>query len=76
MSRARSLRASTRFPSVRRGPRGRASELTVIAYGSAVPLALEAAEELDEDIEVIDLRTLNPLDSERSWPASERPERS
>jgi pyruvate/2-oxoglutarate/acetoin dehydrogenase E1 component len=39
-------------------------ELTVIAYGSAVPLALEAAEELGEDIEVIDLRTLNPLDSE------------
>ena len=39
-------------------------ELTVIAYGSAVPLALEAAEQLGEDIEVIDLRTLNPLDSE------------
>ena len=39
-------------------------ELTVIAYGSAVPLALEAAEELGEDIEVIDLRTLNPLDSD------------
>ena len=38
-------------------------ELTVIASGSAVPLALQAAEELDEDIEVIDLRTLNPLDS-------------
>jgi pyruvate/2-oxoglutarate/acetoin dehydrogenase E1 component len=37
-------------------------ELTVIAYGSAVPLALQAAEELDEDIEVLDLRTLNPLD--------------
>jgi 2-oxoisovalerate dehydrogenase E1 component beta subunit len=36
----------------------------VIAYGSSVPLALQAAEELDEDIEVIDLRTLNPLDSE------------
>ena len=39
-------------------------ELTVIAYGSAVPLALEAAEELDEDIEVIDLRSLWPLDRE------------
>jgi pyruvate/2-oxoglutarate/acetoin dehydrogenase E1 component len=39
-------------------------ELSVIAYGSSVPLALQAAEELDEDIEVIDLRTLNPLDSE------------
>jgi 2-oxoisovalerate dehydrogenase E1 component beta subunit len=39
-------------------------ELTVIAYGSAVPLALEAAEELDEDIEVLDLRSLCPLDRE------------
>jgi pyruvate/2-oxoglutarate/acetoin dehydrogenase E1 component len=38
------------------------SELTVIAYGSAVHLALRAAEELDEDIEVLDLRTLCPLD--------------
>lgn len=40
------------------------SEMTVIAYGSSVHLALEAAEQLDEEIEVIDLRTLCPLDSE------------
>ena len=40
------------------------SELTVIAYGSSVHLALQAAEELDEDIEVLDLRTLCPLDRE------------
>ena len=39
-------------------------ELTVIAYGSAVPLAVAAAEALEEDIEVIDLRTLCPLDNE------------
>ncbi|MGH2957416.1 MAG: alpha-ketoacid dehydrogenase subunit beta [Solirubrobacterales bacterium] len=39
-------------------------EMSVIAYGSSVPLALQAAEELDEDIEVIDLRTLCPLDTE------------
>jgi 2-oxoisovalerate dehydrogenase E1 component beta subunit len=39
-------------------------ELSVIAYGSSVPLALEAAEQLDEDIEVLDLRSLNPLDSD------------
>ncbi len=39
-------------------------ELSVIAYGSSVPLALQAAEELDEDIEVIDLRSLNPLDAD------------
>src|SRR5687767_2280896 len=34
------------------------SEASVIAYGSSVHLALQAAEELDEDIEVLDLRTL------------------
>jgi 2-oxoisovalerate dehydrogenase E1 component beta subunit len=39
-------------------------ELSVIAYGSAVPLALAAAEQLEEDIEVIDLRSLCPLDRE------------
>jgi pyruvate/2-oxoglutarate/acetoin dehydrogenase E1 component len=37
-------------------------ELTVIAYGSAVHLALQAAEELDESVEVVDLRSLCPLD--------------
>ena len=37
-------------------------EMTVIAYGSSVHLALRAAEELDEDVEVLDLRTLAPLD--------------
>ncbi len=40
------------------------SELTVIAYGSSVHLALEAADQLDEDIEVLDLRSLCPLNSE------------
>ena len=39
-------------------------EMSVIAYGSAVHLALEAAEALDESIEVIDLRSLCPLDTE------------
>ena len=34
----------------------------MIAYGSAVHLALEAAEELGESIEVLDLRSLCPLD--------------
>jgi pyruvate/2-oxoglutarate/acetoin dehydrogenase E1 component len=37
-------------------------EMTVIAYGSSVHLALQAANELDEDIEILDLRTLCPLD--------------
>ena len=40
------------------------SEVSVIAYGSSVHLALDAAEELGEDIEVLDLRTLCPLDTE------------
>src|SRR3954453_12719162 len=38
------------------------SELTVIAYGSRGHPALQAANELDEDIEVLDLRSLCPLD--------------
>jgi pyruvate/2-oxoglutarate/acetoin dehydrogenase E1 component len=40
------------------------NEMSVIAYGSAVGLAIGAAEELDEDIEVLDLRSLCPLDTE------------
>jgi pyruvate/2-oxoglutarate/acetoin dehydrogenase E1 component len=40
------------------------AEMTVIAYGSAVHLATQAAEELGGDIEVLDLRTLCPLDTE------------
>ena len=39
-------------------------EMTVVAYGSAVGLAVEAAEELGESIEVIDLRSLCPLDTD------------
>jgi pyruvate/2-oxoglutarate/acetoin dehydrogenase E1 component len=39
-------------------------EMTVIAYGSSVVLAEQAAEELSEDIEILDLRTLCPLDTE------------
>jgi pyruvate/2-oxoglutarate/acetoin dehydrogenase E1 component len=40
------------------------TELTVIAYGSSVHLAIQAAEEMGEDIEVLDLRSLCPLDRE------------
>jgi 2-oxoisovalerate dehydrogenase E1 component beta subunit len=39
-------------------------EMSVFAYGSSVHLALQAADELGEDIEVVDLRTLCPLDTE------------
>jgi pyruvate/2-oxoglutarate/acetoin dehydrogenase E1 component len=47
-------------------------ELTVVAYGSSVPLALQAADELDEDIEVLDLRSLNPLDGEAILASAEK----
>jgi pyruvate/2-oxoglutarate/acetoin dehydrogenase E1 component len=40
----------------------RGEEMTVVAYGSAVLTAEQAAEELGEDIEVLDLRTVSPLD--------------
>ena len=40
------------------------SEISVIAYGSAVGLAESAADELGEGIEIVDLRTLCPLDRE------------
>jgi pyruvate/2-oxoglutarate/acetoin dehydrogenase E1 component len=40
------------------------AEMSVITYGSSVHLALRAAEELGEEIEVLDLRTLCPLDRE------------
>jgi pyruvate/2-oxoglutarate/acetoin dehydrogenase E1 component len=43
---------------------GEPGEISVIAYGSSVHLAMRAAEELGEDIEVIDLRSLCPLDTE------------
>jgi pyruvate/2-oxoglutarate/acetoin dehydrogenase E1 component len=39
-------------------------EMTIVAYGSTVPLAEQAADELDESIEIVDLRTLCPLDAE------------
>ncbi len=48
------------------------SEMTVITYGSGVHLALEAAEQLGEEIEVLDLRTLCPLDTEAILAAARR----
>jgi len=38
--------------------------VTVLAYGTMVHVALASAEEAGIDAEVIDLRTLNPLDIE------------
>jgi 2-oxoisovalerate dehydrogenase E1 component beta subunit len=41
------------------------TDLSVIAYGAMVPLALEATEDIDgASVEVVDLRSLVPLDGE------------
>jgi pyruvate/2-oxoglutarate/acetoin dehydrogenase E1 component len=39
-------------------------DLTIVAYGAMVPLAERAADELDASVEILDLRTLKPLDEE------------
>jgi pyruvate dehydrogenase E1 component beta subunit len=40
------------------------TEVTLVAYGAMVPVAERAADELDADAEVLDLRTLKPLDED------------
>jgi pyruvate/2-oxoglutarate/acetoin dehydrogenase E1 component len=42
------------------------ADLTIVAYGSMVPLGLQAAEALagEADVEVLDLRSLKPLDED------------
>jgi pyruvate dehydrogenase E1 component beta subunit len=40
------------------------TDVTLIAYGGMVPVALSAADELEASAEVIDVRTLKPLDEE------------
>jgi 2-oxoisovalerate dehydrogenase E1 component beta subunit len=40
------------------------SDATVVTYGAGVGLALAAAERVDGDVEVLDLRTLWPLDED------------
>jgi pyruvate dehydrogenase E1 component beta subunit len=39
-------------------------DVTLVAYGGMVPVAVSAADELEASAEVIDLRTLKPLDEE------------
>jgi pyruvate/2-oxoglutarate/acetoin dehydrogenase E1 component len=39
-------------------------DLTIVAYGAMVPVAERAADALDASAEVLDLRTLKPLDEE------------
>jgi pyruvate dehydrogenase E1 component beta subunit len=40
------------------------SDLTLVAYGSMVPVCEAAADELDAAVEVLDIRSLKPLDEE------------
>ena len=40
------------------------TDLTLVAYGAMVPLCERAADELDASIEVLDLRSLKPLDED------------
>jgi pyruvate/2-oxoglutarate/acetoin dehydrogenase E1 component len=40
------------------------TDLTIVAYGAMVPVAESAADELDASVEVLDIRTLKPLDEE------------
>ncbi|TML71371.1 MAG: alpha-ketoacid dehydrogenase subunit beta [Actinobacteria bacterium] len=39
-------------------------DLTLVAYGSMVPVCEAAAEELDASVEVLDIRSLKPLDED------------
>src|ERR687887_2325427 len=39
-------------------------DVTLVAYGSMVPVCESAAEELDASVEVLDIRTLKPLDED------------
>jgi pyruvate/2-oxoglutarate/acetoin dehydrogenase E1 component len=39
-------------------------DLTIVAYGAMVPVAVAAAERLDAGVEVLDLRSLKPLDTD------------
>jgi pyruvate/2-oxoglutarate/acetoin dehydrogenase E1 component len=65
----RTLKGPTPPPG-RRTPLGRASvarpgsDATIVTYGSGVTTALGAVSALDVDVEVIDLRTIWPLDGE------------
>jgi pyruvate/2-oxoglutarate/acetoin dehydrogenase E1 component len=40
------------------------TDVTLVAYGSMVPVCERAADELDASVEVLDLRSLKPLDEE------------
>ena len=40
------------------------NDLTLVAYGAMVPVAERAADQLEASVEVVDVRTLKPLDEE------------
>ena len=40
------------------------NDLTIVAYGAMVPVAEAAADQLDASVEVLDVRSLKPLDEE------------
>ena len=40
------------------------TDLTIVAYGAMVAVAEQAADELEASVEVLDVRTLKPLDEE------------
>src|SRR5437868_262310 len=40
------------------------ADVTLVAYGAMVPLCLRAAEEVDASVEVLDIRSLRPLDED------------
>jgi pyruvate dehydrogenase E1 component beta subunit len=40
------------------------SDITLVAYGAMVPLCERAADELDASVEVLDIRSLKPLDED------------
>ena len=70
-----------RPPASLRTPIGSASvvqagtDATVLTYGAGVELALRASETLDESIEIVDLRTLWPLDETTILESVERTSR-
>jgi pyruvate/2-oxoglutarate/acetoin dehydrogenase E1 component len=39
-------------------------DLTLVGYGSMIPVCEGAAEQIDADVEILDVRTLKPLDEE------------
>ena len=54
----------TEYLSVKPTSCERANELTLITYGAFTHTAMEVVDEFGNSVEVIDLRTLNPLDEE------------